>query len=67
MGSGAKSSVFEKLLMAAGDITNPSLQAFKNNGGKVLGYYCPFIPEELFIAGGFLPFRMRGTGSQDTN
>ncbi len=29
--------------------------------------YCPFIPEELFIAGGFLPFRMRGTGSHDTN
>ena len=67
MGSGAKSSVFEKFLKAAGDITNPSLQAFKDNGGKVIGYYCPFIPEELFIAGGFLPFRMRGTGSQDTN
>ncbi|MEI6530521.1 MAG: 2-hydroxyacyl-CoA dehydratase family protein [bacterium] len=67
MGSNIKSAVLEKLLKAAAGLANSSLQDFKDKGGKVIGYFCPFIPEELFIAGGFLPFRMRGTGSQNTN
>ena len=67
MGSNIKSAVLEKLMKAAAGLANSSLQDFKDKGGKVIGYFCPFIPEELFIAGGFLPFRMRGTGSQNTN
>ena len=58
--------VLEKFSRIAGSLANPSVAAFKGQGGKVVGYFCAFIPEELFIALGLLPFRMRGTGSENT-
>lgn len=45
---------------------NPSVAAWKNDGGKVVGYFCSHVPVELLIAAGILPFRMRGTGSTGT-
>lgn len=62
-----KTPTLEKMLRTASDLTNPALLDFKEKGGRVMGYYCPFVPEELFIAGGFLPFRIRGTGSVETD
>jgi bzd-type benzoyl-CoA reductase N subunit len=38
----------------------------KEQGRKVVGYFCSAIPEEIFTAAGFLPFRMRATGSTAT-
>ena len=61
-----QSPTLAKLMQAAGSLTNPEIDAWKKTGGKVIGYYCPFIPEELFIAAGFLPSRMRGVGSTGT-
>jgi benzoyl-CoA reductase subunit C len=45
---------------------NPSVAAWKSDGGKVVGYFCSHVPVELLIAAGILPFRMRGTGSTGT-
>jgi benzoyl-CoA reductase/2-hydroxyglutaryl-CoA dehydratase subunit BcrC/BadD/HgdB len=45
---------------------NPELQAWRDQGGKVVGFFCSTVPEELFTAAGLLPFRMRGTGSTGT-
>jgi len=42
---------------------NPAIRSWKDRGGKVVGYFCSMIPEELFMAAGLLPFRMRATGS----
>jgi benzoyl-CoA reductase/2-hydroxyglutaryl-CoA dehydratase subunit BcrC/BadD/HgdB len=30
----------------------------KKNGQKVIGYFCPYVPEELILAGGMLPLRL---------
>lgn len=36
---------------------------WKRAGGKVVGYLCDNVPEELIIAAGFLPYRLSGGGS----
>lgn len=33
---------------------------WKKNGGKVVGYFCDNVPEELIMAAGFLPLRISG-------
>jgi bzd-type benzoyl-CoA reductase N subunit len=61
-----KSPAFQKFVAATGAIMNPELQAWKDGGGKVVGFFCSTVPEELFTAAGLMPFRMRGTGSTST-
>jgi benzoyl-CoA reductase/2-hydroxyglutaryl-CoA dehydratase subunit BcrC/BadD/HgdB len=61
-----KSQVLDKFKGYAKMLNNPSAEAVKTKGGKVVGYFCSFIPEEIFIAADLLPFRMRGTGSVTT-
>jgi benzoyl-CoA reductase subunit C len=46
---------------------NTYLDQWIHEGGKVMGYYCTYIPEELFTAAGFLPYRIRGAGSEDSS
>ena len=61
-----QSEAFQKFAEAAASIMNPEIRAWKDNGGKVIGFFCSTVPEELFTAAGLLPFRMRGTGSNST-
>lgn len=51
---------------AASCIANPELVRWRNGGGKVAGYFCSSMPEEILTAAGLLPFRIRGTGSDGT-
>jgi benzoyl-CoA reductase/2-hydroxyglutaryl-CoA dehydratase subunit BcrC/BadD/HgdB len=30
----------------------------KKRGQKIIGYFCPYVPEELILAGGMLPLRL---------
>ena len=46
---------------------NTYLDDWINAGKKVMGYYCSYIPEEVFSAAGFLPYRIRGAGSRDSS
>jgi benzoyl-CoA reductase/2-hydroxyglutaryl-CoA dehydratase subunit BcrC/BadD/HgdB len=46
---------------------NPCLDRWREQGGRVMGYYCSYIPEEVFTAAGFMPYRMRGGGSEDSS
>ena len=46
---------------------NVYLDQWVNNGGRVMGYYCSYLPEELFTAAGFIPYRIRGAGSEDSS
>ena len=64
MKSGLRSEVFEKFAAIAGVIMNPEVVNWKKSGSKVMGYTCSFVPEELIVAAGMLPFRIRATGSQ---
>ncbi len=61
-----RSKAFQVFAEAAGSIMNPSIESWKDGGGKVMGYFCSSMPEELFTAAGLLPFRMRATGSTGT-
>jgi benzoyl-CoA reductase/2-hydroxyglutaryl-CoA dehydratase subunit BcrC/BadD/HgdB len=35
-------------------------RAWKAKGGKVVGYFCDSVPEEMIMAAGFLPYRISG-------
>ena len=61
-----KSEAFQKFVAATTALMNPELQAWKDRGGKVVGFFCSTVPEEMFTAAGLMPFRMRGTGSTST-
>jgi benzoyl-CoA reductase subunit C len=45
---------------------NAYLDQWVGGGRKVLGYYCSYIPEEIFTAAGLLPYRLRGAGSDSS-
>ena len=60
---GDRSERLRPFVEATGSIMNPSIRDWKDRGGKVVGYFCSMIPEELFMAAGLLPLRMRATGS----
>jgi len=46
---------------------NVYLDGWVGAGERVMGYYCSYIPEEIFTAAGFLPYRIRGAGSEDSS
>ena len=48
----SRSEAFEELAGVAGGIMNGSVEAWKSNGGKVVGYFCSHVPTEIFMAAG---------------
>jgi bcr-type benzoyl-CoA reductase subunit C len=55
--------MIDKLKSVATSLHNEFVQKWKKDGGKVVGYSCTFIPEEILHAAGLLPFRLRGVGT----
>lgn len=49
------------------NVSNGYIRAWKQDGGKVVGYPYSYIPEELIMAAGAVPFRVRATGSDETS
>ncbi len=45
---------------------NSHLEKAKQDGKKIIGYFCTYVPEELIHAAGFIPYRMRAVGSTGT-
>lgn len=58
-------SVMEKIEQAV-PLLNNWIINWKNEGKKVLGYFCSYIPEEIIYAADILPIRMRARGCADT-
>ncbi len=56
----------ETLTELAKTLVNPFIKGWKEQGKKVIGYYCPYTVEEIIYAAGALPYRIRGTGSTST-
>mgnify|MGYP001358421525 CR=1 FL=1 len=56
---------FEPLARVYRDRTGP-IERWAESGGKVVGCFGHDIPEELLIAGGFLPVRIHGDPEHDT-
>ena len=57
----------DHFVQISNSLTNPYITDWKEKGGKVVGYFCPVLPEEILMAAGFFPFLMRGTGCDNTN
>jgi benzoyl-CoA reductase/2-hydroxyglutaryl-CoA dehydratase subunit BcrC/BadD/HgdB len=45
---------------------NPEVQCWKDEGGRVIGYFDSSLPGEMIEAAGMLPVRLRATGSRGT-
>jgi bcr-type benzoyl-CoA reductase subunit C len=67
MDSRIEGRAFEIFSEVASTLANPTLMRWKAQGGKVIGFFCSMVPEELFMAAGLLPFRMRAIGSTGTD
>ncbi len=61
-----KSEVLNQFKEASKSLVNPALSDWREKGGKVVGCFCSYVPEEIISAAGMLPFRMRATGSTST-
>ena len=66
MQTNVKSTSLQILSEAAQTIVNPEVRKWKDQGGKIIGYFCSSMPVEMITAAGFLPFRVRATGSTGT-
>lgn len=53
----------QELRESADVLCNSHLKKWKEQGGKIVAYYCPFVPEEMLVAAGAVPFALRATGS----
>jgi len=58
-----KSNAMETFKQVVSTLHNPEVQEWKQQGGKVIGYFYSYIPEELITAAGLLPYKIRGVGS----
>jgi bzd-type benzoyl-CoA reductase N subunit len=61
-----KTKALDTFREATETIVNPELQKWIDQGGKVMGYFCCYAPEEIITAAGTVPFRVRATGSTST-
>jgi len=50
----------------AGNLPNTWIKNWKNEGKKVLGYFCTYIPDEIIYAADILPIRLRVKNCTDT-
>ena len=42
------------------DMTFPTVRRWRDAGGKIVGHFQVYFPEEIVHAGGLLPFKVRG-------
>lgn len=56
----------ERAKAIASAILNPSVDAFKAAGGRVVGCFGPDTPVEILEGAGLMPFDLRGTGATGT-
>ena len=64
MGNRDVMDIFRNVIKQPG---NAYINEWVASGKKVVGYYCSYIPEEIFTAAGLLPYRLRGAGSVDSS
>ncbi len=59
--------ILEEILEISQNDVNPYLEKAKDEGKKIIGYFCSYVPEEVLHAAGLIPFRMRAVGSSGTS
>ena len=59
-------STLEELTNISSTVFNPAIQRWKEEGKKVAGFFCTYVPEEIIYAAGILPYRVRPIGCTET-
>ncbi len=60
-------SALDELIEIGNRLTNPSIQDWKDQSRKVVGFFCAYVPEEIIHAAGILPYRVRAVGCEQTS
>jgi bzd-type benzoyl-CoA reductase N subunit len=58
---------FEELAEVSKTLQNNYVSDWKDQGKKVVGYVCTYMPEEILSAADMLPFRITGRGVNETS
>jgi bzd-type benzoyl-CoA reductase N subunit len=58
---------FEELAEVSKTLQNNHVSDWKDQGKKVVGYVCTYMPEEILYAVDILPFRITGRGVNETS
>ncbi len=56
----------ERIEEAVRTLENPDLAEFRAEGGRAIGFFCSYVPEELLNVDGLASFRMRAIGCHAT-
>lgn len=59
-------TIIDTLKETAATDFSPQLKKAKEEGRKIMGYFCSYIPEEIIHAAGFIPYRMRTVETEGT-
>lgn len=57
----------EELLRVPNRSVNPYIKEWKENGGRVVGFTCSYVPEEIIHASGLLPYRIEARDCRETD
>jgi len=59
-------STLQELIDISNSVSNPAIEEWKRKGKKIVGFFCPYIPEEVLYAADVLPYRLRAPGCTET-
>jgi len=59
-------NALEELTSLPGRTENPYVSKWKEDGGRVVGFVCGYVPEEIIHAAGIFPYRMEARGTRET-
>lgn len=59
--------IFGEIQTLAISTSNAFIQKAKEDGKKIMGYMCSYIPEEIIHAAGFVPYRIKAVESKGTS
>jgi benzoyl-CoA reductase subunit C len=58
---------FEKLVEISASLPSSYVREWRDQGRRVIGYVCTYLPEEMLAAMDILPVRLSGRGVSDTS
>ncbi|RJR18874.1 MAG: 2-hydroxyacyl-CoA dehydratase [Desulfobacteraceae bacterium] len=60
-------TALEEIFELSSSNRNSAVKAWKENGGKMVGYWCSYIPCELIHAAGLFPYKVKGLNANGTS
>lgn len=57
----------EELLELSSSNFNSAVKKWKEDGRKIVGYWCSYIPSEIIHAGRLFPYKVKGLNAKTTS